>query len=453
MSGFLTSERYFGATTIVDHVSDYVYVHLMRNLSLEETLIAKRSWEKILNFAGRTAKHCRADNGRFADQEFLDDCNDHNQSLSFCGVGAHHQNGIVEGKNKMLTQGARTLLLHGMRMWPNIINSMFRPFALKAMAERMNKLHIHPDGSTPESRLYGIDPDEIPVGNYHTLFCPVYVLDSKLQSAGAIGPPKWNPRARIGVYLGHSPFHAGNVALVFNPTTGHVSPQYHVVFDDDFSTVPFMEKGKIPPNWEELYNNNRDLATDEDFNLAKSWYQQQANSVSGEDIGPINGNASQSVTNPFDVLGQRNIDLGTETTTTSGGNVRNSPVSDYEGESGIEIRLSQDENARKSAAPSTFDTTHQYRVNADSESNDSLHMPTCINLHESGLRRSERIKNLRQDANGNSIKQKAHKAFGTVTKKIAWLGGVYALITSVQMPNHPLPPNASMSTKFVNRLM
>jgi hypothetical protein len=39
MSGFLTSERYFGATTIVDHVSDYVYVHLMKNLSLDETLI------------------------------------------------------------------------------------------------------------------------------------------------------------------------------------------------------------------------------------------------------------------------------------------------------------------------------------------------------------------------------------------------------------------------------
>jgi hypothetical protein len=454
MSGFLTSERYFGATTIVDHVSDYVYVHLMRNLSLEETLIAKRSWEKILHFAGRNAKHYQADNGRFADQEFLDDCTNHNQSLTFCGVGAHHQNGIVEGKNKVLTQGARTLLLHGMRMWSNIINSMFWPFALKAMAERMNKLHIHPDGSTPESRLYGIDPDDIPVGNYHTLFCPVYVLDSKLQNAGGIGPPKWNPRARIGVYLGHSPFHAGNVALVFNPTTGHVSPQFHVVFDDEFSTVPFMEKGQIPPNWDELYNNNRDLATDEDFNLAKSWYQQQASGVDGGGNSSHNNNIDDSLpaTNPFDVVRQiSNIDQGTETTTTSGRNVRNSLASAYEGEAGIETRLSQTENDRKSAAPSTFKTTYQYPVNADSDSNDSLYMPTCINLHESGLRRSERIKNLRQDANGNSIKQKAHKAFGTVTKKIAWLGGIYALITSVQMPSHPLPPNASMSTKIMNK--
>ena len=77
-------------------------------------------------------------------------------------------------------------------------------------------------------------------------------------------------------------------------------------------------------------------------------------------------------------------------------------------------------------------------------------MPTCINLHESGLNRSERIKKQRQDANGNSSKQKAHKAFGTVAKKVAWLGGVYALITTAQMPSHPLPPNASMSTKILN---
>eukprot|EP00956_Cyclotella_meneghiniana_P001276 scaffold1377_cov23-Cyclotella_meneghiniana.AAC.1 len=227
MSGFLTSARYYGATTIVDHVTDYVYVHLMKELSLEETIKAKRAWEKILHDAGHTAKHYQADNGRFADKGFQDDCDAHNQTISYCGVGAHHQNGIVENKNKILTQGARTMLLHGMRMWPEMITTMFWPFALKAMAERMNKLHIHLYGSTPESKFYGVC-GEVPVGSYHTLFCPVYVLDAKAQNEGAMGPPKWNPRARIGIYLGHSPFHAGSVALVLNPTTGLVSPQFHV---------------------------------------------------------------------------------------------------------------------------------------------------------------------------------------------------------------------------------
>ena len=89
---------------------------------------------------------------------------------------------------------------------------------------------------------------EIPVKLYHTLFCPTYVLDSRLQSDGGAGPPKWEPRSRIGVYLGHSPFHAGSVALFWNPTTGRVSPHYHVVFDDDYTTVPYMEAGILPPN-------------------------------------------------------------------------------------------------------------------------------------------------------------------------------------------------------------
>ena len=41
MSVLLTSKRIWGATTFVDHISDYVYVHLMRDLTLDETLLAK----------------------------------------------------------------------------------------------------------------------------------------------------------------------------------------------------------------------------------------------------------------------------------------------------------------------------------------------------------------------------------------------------------------------------
>eukprot|EP00957_Ditylum_brightwellii_P177730 13538612-Ditylum_brightwellii.AAC.1 len=55
------------------------------------------------------------------------------------------------------------------------------------------------------------------------------VLDAKLQTGTGIGSPKWEPRVRAGVDLGHSPLHAGNVALVFNLQTGCVSPQYHII--------------------------------------------------------------------------------------------------------------------------------------------------------------------------------------------------------------------------------
>ena len=143
-------------------------------------------------------------------------------------------------------------MLHVRSMWPNMIDEMFWPFSIKDLAERLNILQVDLTGQTPESILHCVEIEDIPVNSYHTLLCPTYVLDTHLQSSGGAGPPKWEPRSRIGVYMGHSPFHAGNVALVWNPTTGRVIPQYHVVFDDDFTTVPYMEAGTLPPNWQEL---------------------------------------------------------------------------------------------------------------------------------------------------------------------------------------------------------
>jgi hypothetical protein len=39
---------------------------------------------------------------------------------------------------------------------------------------------------------------------------------------------------------------------VLNPRTGHISPQFHVVFDDDFTTVAYLCKMVVPPHWAEL---------------------------------------------------------------------------------------------------------------------------------------------------------------------------------------------------------
>ena len=56
----------------------------------------------------------------------------------------------------------------------------------------------------------------------------------------------------MGIYVGRSPSHASNVGLILNPRTGHVSPQYHVVYDDDFTTVPYLHTAAVPLHWAEL---------------------------------------------------------------------------------------------------------------------------------------------------------------------------------------------------------
>ena len=93
-------------------------------------------------------------------------------------------------------------------------------------------------------------------------------MDSNLQSTNGLGVPKWDPRARAEVYLGHFPVHTGNVALILNLQTGHASPQYHVVFGEEFTTVPYLQTTETPPNWEDLVKNHTERATEEAFSIA-----------------------------------------------------------------------------------------------------------------------------------------------------------------------------------------
>ena len=121
------------------------------------------------------------------------------------------------------------------------------------------------------------------VKDFHTWGCPIFVLDGCLQS-NPKGVLKWEPRAQVGIYMGHSPAHAESVALVLNPTSGHVSPQFHVVFNDTFSTVPRMREGTIPPHWTDLVRNSTELATDESFDIAKTWFEGTADPT---DVSPL----------------------------------------------------------------------------------------------------------------------------------------------------------------------
>jgi hypothetical protein len=142
MAGFLTNLRIWGATIFVDHFSDYVFVALMRDLTLDETLLAKASFKRHANEGGVTIDSYRADNGRFADSGFQQAIKDCNQKITYCTVGAHHQNGIVERRIKELTLISRTLLLHAKRHWPDYITTMMWPFALKEAAYRLNRLSL-----------------------------------------------------------------------------------------------------------------------------------------------------------------------------------------------------------------------------------------------------------------------------------------------------------------------
>ena len=83
----------------------------------------------------------------------------------------------------------------------------------KSSTERKkNYLKLDAEGKSAIMRFSNIDIQPN-LRDFHPFGCPVFVLDARLQSGGS-KIPKWDPRARVGIYLGHSPCHAGNVAFV-----------------------------------------------------------------------------------------------------------------------------------------------------------------------------------------------------------------------------------------------
>ena len=70
----------------------------MISTNQEETLSVKPAFEIWAATFGIKIKRYHAENGIFSEQIFVSDIEDKNQAITFCGVGCHYQNVIVERK-------------------------------------------------------------------------------------------------------------------------------------------------------------------------------------------------------------------------------------------------------------------------------------------------------------------------------------------------------------------
>ena len=206
---------------------------------------------------------------------------------------------------------------------------------------------------------------------FHNFRCPCFLLDPRLQS-GLSTCLKWEPRSRLGIYVGNSPDHAGTVALVLNPRTGHVSPQFHIVFNDLFTAVPFMNKSQLLPNWAELVKDSRELVKDKRFHLEKTWLFPSADS--GDDV---------LIPEPIPVIQQSAATATSEPIVTPTAPAISPPI-DF---------LTNN--------PARFPVCEGYYVHS---STNELEAPEIINLATSGLRGSKQIKSItKQNNDGPTI--------------------------------------------------
>ena len=244
MAGFITKKRYKYATVFVDHATGYGYTHVQRTQSAEETLEAKTAFERHAAIHGVQVLHYHSDNGIFASQAWRTACANSNQGLTFAGVNAHHQNGFCERRIRELQDLTRSSMIHAQKRWPETINAHLWPYALRMACDAYNEANGNTGDPSPLEKFSKSFVQPNPK-HWQPFGCPVFVLDNKLQSGKGI-KHKWDRRSRIGVYLGRSPHHARNVALVLNIKTGRVSPQFHVAFDPSFQTVKANYSGEAP---------------------------------------------------------------------------------------------------------------------------------------------------------------------------------------------------------------
>ena len=238
-------ERYTGGTIFVDHASGLMYLKHQVSLRVGETLKAKYAFEQMARDFSVSIKKYHADNMPFGNGDFVRSVEDSGQPIKFSGVGAHHQNGVAERAIQTMSSWARTMLLHATIHWPEAEHLHLWPLALQHAAYLWNHLPNRTTGVAPIEIFSGVSFSTFEhLTSSHVWGCPVYVLDPKLQDGKKL--PKWQARARHGQYLGISPDHSSTVGLIHNLRTGFISPQYHVIYDDLFSSIPNAESGGLP---------------------------------------------------------------------------------------------------------------------------------------------------------------------------------------------------------------
>ena len=251
--------RYVGGCIFVDHSSNYTHIEFQSSLSSHDTLRAKHSFEKVCRDYGVVPKTYMSDNGSaFTSRDFTEHLSDYHQISKFAGVGAHHHNAIAERSIRTIMSIARTMMMHAGIHWPDMARTTLWPMAVSHACFLWN--HV-PDPST------GLSPHDVfvrsrwPTRRFHDLHvwgCPTYVLDKAIQDGRKI--PRWKPRSDRMIYMGTSRYHASTVPLVLNTSTGYLSPQFHVVFDDWFATVG-SDHDNVPDfqskEWLAMFGNSR----------------------------------------------------------------------------------------------------------------------------------------------------------------------------------------------------
>ena len=246
MIGFLTTKRYRYATVYVDQFSRLGFIYIQKTASAEETVEGKRAFEAYSHRHGVKIENYHADNGIFKAYKWIEACKKDGQGMTFAAVNAHHQNGIAERRIRELQELARAMLMHANARWGDTITANLWPYAVRNASDAINHTPSMQDAERRSPmELFSNTKVATNPKHWKPFGCPTYVLSNELQGNKPFH--KWSQRSRAGIYLGRSPQHGRNVALVMDRDSALMSPQFHVAHDANFDTVKGM---KTKSSWQ-----------------------------------------------------------------------------------------------------------------------------------------------------------------------------------------------------------
>ena len=230
------NDMYCGGCIFVDHCSNYIFIEFQKTLHSHATVASKESFEAHARDYGVLIQKYLCDNGTaFTSNDFQKHLQSFHQHIRFAGVGAHHHNGHAERAISTIMSISRAMLIHSALHWPEVSDAALWPMCVAHAVYIWNHVPSPSTGLSPADLFTKSRWKLSQFLDLHVFGCPTYVLDHRLSDGKKI--PRWTPRSTRCIYLGKSPVHASTVPLVLNPSTGSITTQFHVVFDDWFNTV------------------------------------------------------------------------------------------------------------------------------------------------------------------------------------------------------------------------
>ena len=153
---------------------------------------------------GVTVVNYHSNNGIFTSSQSQDELAEMGQDLTLSGVGAHHQNVVVERAIGMVVSMTRMITLHAKMWWPSGISTKLWPMAMKHAQHLLNHLPA-------DNNVCPLD-----------LVLKTSVSQSALRNLHVWGAPCFEPQTRMTLHLCLLPKHASTVPLVLIPSTGNI---------------------------------------------------------------------------------------------------------------------------------------------------------------------------------------------------------------------------------------